>query len=140
MTTTSACQAEILELHQFFEDWFAGRLEPSATAFERCRRVLPPDFTLINPDGVRTDQPELLERLQSAHGSARDTYFHIRIDEVSSRPLGADLHLVTYQEWQDTDEFVTARWSTAIMKEDAEAPNGLVWLHVQETWIATDAD
>lgn len=138
MATAEACQREVLGLHQFFEDWFAGRLDAGPSSFARCSSVLAPEFTLINPDGERTDCADLLERLEGAHGHASQTYFHIRIADVASRRLADGLWLVTYQEWQETDGFITARWSTAILREAPATENGLVWLHVQETWIAAE--
>ncbi len=138
MADADACQREVLGLHQFFEDWFAGRIDAGPDSFARCTNVLAPEFTLINPDGERTDRPDLLERLQAAHGHAGHTYFHIRIADVESRRLADGLWLVTYQEWQETDGFITARWSSAILREATGPDNGLTWVHVQETWIAAE--
>lgn len=39
------CETEIIELHQFFEDWFSGRLKNSDAAFRRFEGVMAEGFT-----------------------------------------------------------------------------------------------
>lgn len=130
-----SCHDEVLAMHKFFEDWFAGRAADDAAAFARCADALAPDFRLINPDGERTGRDDLLARIRDAHGQYHETYFHIRIDEFEQRDLADGLHLVTYQEWQETDGFWTARWTTALLRDHDPAPHGVQWMHVHETWV-----
>ena len=136
---SQAYHHEVHGLHQFFEDWFCGRVEDSDQAFQRCVAALDPGFVLINPDGDCTSRDDLLDRLRAAHGQYRDTYFRIRIDQLAARNVADDVCLVTYQEWQETDGFWTARWSTALLREEPSAPNGLAWMHVHETWMPDQA-
>jgi hypothetical protein len=46
-----------------------------------------------------------------------------------------DILLVTYEEWQQSGDQTTARLSTALFRDKPDAPNGLEWLHVHETWL-----
>lgn len=135
---SQACLGEVAGLHQFFEEWFCGRVENSPQAFKRCASVLDPGFVLINPDGETTARDDLLERLRGAHGQYAGTYFRIRIDRLTTRPVAEGVCVVTYQEWQETDGFWTARQSTAVLREQAGTPNGLAWVHVHETWMDID--
>ena len=132
-----SCREEVLALHKFFEDWFAGRAADDDAAFARCADALAPGFRLVNPDGELTERDDLLTRIRGAHAQYHDTYFHIRIEEIEQRDLADDLYLVTYQEWQETDGFWTARWTTALMRDSDDAP-GVQWLHVHETWITEE--
>ena len=43
--------------------------------------------------------------------------------------------LAVYQEWQDTEDETTARQSSALFAIDSDAPGGLRWLWVHETWM-----
>ena len=56
------CEAEIVELHQFFGDWFSAS-EESSIDFDRFAEVLAPDFTMVGPDGrlVEASGPRLTD-------------------------------------------------------------------------------
>jgi hypothetical protein len=133
-----ACREEVLALHKFLEGWYAGRAAADDATFARCADALAPEFRLINPDGELTERDDLLARIRGAHAQYHDTYFHIRIEEVEQRDLADGLCHVTYQEWQETDGFWTARWTTALMRACDDAPGGVQWLHVHETWITDE--
>ena len=45
-----------------------------------------------------------------------------------------ELALATYEEWQEIDGKINARLSTVLLRAKADAPNGVEWLHVHETW------
>jgi hypothetical protein len=48
-----------------------------------------------------------------------------------------DLLLSSYEEWQEIDGMVTTRLSSVLFKQVGIHPNGLLWLHVHETWVNT---
>ena len=43
--------------------------------------------------------------------------------------------VAAYEEWQTKDGPPKGRSSTAVMRPRAGTPNGLEWLHVEETWL-----
>lgn len=130
-----SCRKEVFRLHQFFEDWFLGRIPNDDETFAGCADVLAAAFEIIPPSGELTGRAELLERLRDAHGQYGKIDFRIRISEVRGRTITDDAHMVTYQEWQETDGTWTARWSSAVFRRNSQAPNGVEWVHVQETWM-----
>jgi hypothetical protein len=51
------------------------------------------------------------------------------------RAAGEDWALATYRELQTRDGVATVRLSTALLVANDDAPAGLSWVHVHETWI-----
>ena len=125
------CKAEIVGLHQFFQDWFNGNA--SVGDFERFSGVLAPDFTMISPDGKLTRVRPLIEALGAAGGSGPGMRIWIENSEVLIRD-GAST-LAVYEECQDQDGRRNRRRSTVLFRDNAEKPNGLEWVHVHETWM-----
>jgi hypothetical protein len=127
------CRTEIEDLHQFFEGWLSGRLPNTEAAFERVERALESDFQLIHPSGEWRDREEILTGLRRAHKSQPGLDIEIR--DVRLRASGEDLVLATYEEWQQSESGFDGRLSTVAFHPGGQAPNGLRWAHVHETWI-----
>ena len=127
------CHDEVVQLHQFFEEWLGGKLAKTQTNYERLTAVINPDFHIISPDGQVTIYEPLLAGLWQAHASRPN--FRLWVKEVTVRPLSSQLALTTYEEWQEIVGKVTARVSTAVFRQKANAPHGVEWLHVHETWL-----
>lgn len=136
-TMEDYCRAEIIELHEFFEDWFNARLPASDAAFARFSNVMADGFEIIGPDGVRIGRAGIIDALRAGHGARPGISIEIRSPEA--RMIGDGLYLATYQEWQTskgTEGDTVRRWiSTALLRRDDSAPNGFVWLRVHETYL-----
>jgi hypothetical protein len=119
-------EIEVRELHSFFERWFAGTAERA----ELSRLdVLDGSFHMIGSDGRLQSVGEIRSAIESAFGR-RSMLIEIRNVWVHpTAPIG------TYEEWQTTGGEVTGRISSAVMKSDRSAPNGLRWMHLHETWL-----
>ena len=126
MIEPSSFDAEVRELHAFFERWYSGQADPSE--FSRLD-VLSGAFTMIGPDGRLARVDEVREMVRAAYGR-RPIKFTIRNEAVRS-----DSPVVTYEEWQTASGVATGRLSTAVMAPAAHLPNGLQWLHLHETWL-----
>ncbi len=131
-----ACLREIGELHRFFEAWFAGSVPDDDETYARFADVLAPDFEIIGPDGVRTRRDALLVKLRAAHGSARGSGMRIWTRNEESRAFDDRHWIATYEEWQEREEGPRGRTSSAVFRRAKDAPNGLEWVHVHETWLA----
>lgn len=131
------CKQEIIELHQFFQDWFRSKLEDSDHEFNRFARVLAQEFTMIAPSGSLNHREAILGMVRHGHGSWRERNGRIWIENVVTRWQDADMCLVTYEEWQENDELVTARLSTVLFRERFDTPHGVEWVHLHETWLPT---
>jgi hypothetical protein len=60
----------------------------------------------------------------------------IWIENFSFRLIREDIFLVTYEEWQKTNGEDKGRLSTVIFCKSSNKFNGIVWLHVHETWLS----
>lgn len=133
-----ACEREIVELHQFFEDWFTGSIEASDQSYGRFGEVLAEGFAIIGPGGVESGKEAILGGVRAAHGSRDAADFAIWIENVRVRECREERCLVTYEEWQRAEGGTRGRLSTAVLGVRAGAPNGLEWHHVHETWLPTE--
>lgn len=130
-------EREVHELHRFFQEWFRGELEDGDSALGRLDAALAQGFTMVTPGGVRRPRAELLTGLRAARGSRSDERppFRIWIEALEARPLGRDLLLCTYEEWQTVPGGRRGRLSSAVLAPDPGAPRGVLWLHLHETWL-----
>jgi len=124
---------EIIELHQFFQDWYNNQLTPTDESFARCADVLAPDFAIIFPSGDKVLCQPLLDSLRNTHNS--HTGMRIWIENIQVLHQIGDLILATYEEWQEIEGQITSRLSSVLFQKTRSTPNGLQWLHVHETWI-----
>lgn len=132
MDLIERAQAEVINRHHFFVEWFTGRagekdMQVSARAFA-------PDMLMIEPDGKMIRADEIVGMITAARGK-RPADFEIRVELVAARQIGNDTALVTYDEHQVIDGQKTARRSSAVFSADPDAPEGVVWRQLQETWI-----
>ncbi len=123
---------EITRLHDFFQAWYRGELEPSA--FASFENALDANFQIITPDGHLLPRERILQAVRQQAGSDASAVLEIRHVE----PVAVDQHIAVfrYQEWQSSaDDKPRGRLSTVVFKRDAAASNGLIWRQVHETWL-----
>ncbi len=136
MTLKEACHREIIELHQFFEDWFKGTLAQTEANFDRFAHVMGEGFVIISPDGRVTEREPLLTGLWQSHGIWQEKGDgRIWIQNIHLRQQTQNLALATYEEWQAVSGEQTARLSSVLFARQPDLPNGVAWLHVHETWL-----
>lgn len=136
--SSEACRREIDELHRFFEDWFVGSLPATDEAFQRFEDVLASDFVIIGPGGLELERAAILDRVRGAHASRSGGEFSIWIENARVRECLVDRCLVTYEEWQRAGDEPRGRFSSVVFGVRADAPNGVEWRHVHETWLPAD--
>ena len=133
------CKNEIKQLHQFFEDWFCGRLPNTDEAFQRLPNVLAPKFEMITPTSKLIFRETLITQIRSMHGAymAADKPSIIRTKNIEGRILSDDLSLMRYEEWQENNAPTDARGrlSSALFQRLPQAPNNVQWLYIHEGWI-----
>lgn len=128
----AACAREVHALHDAFEDWFAGRTPPDG--FTRIERALADDFRMVPPSGALLDRDALLAALRAAHGTHAAGSLRLRVSDVVVEALGPDLRRARYVEHHEGARPCRRR-STALLRRDADAPGGVRWLDVHETWL-----
>ena len=134
MDLIARAQAEVVNRHHFFVEWFTGRA--SEAELEASLRAFAPDMVMIEPDANTIGTDEIMAMITNARGK-RPADFEIRVELISARLIGSDIVAVVYDEHQVIDGVKSARRSSAVFSADPEAPEGMVWRHLQETWIAT---
>ena len=134
------CRQEIVELHQFFQGWYRGELDGTDAQFNRFARVLADDFTIITPTGSLNRREATLAMVRRNHGLWRERNGRIWIENIVLRWQDEGHRLLTYEEWQELDDHITARLSTVLFRSyydathDAQAAQ---WVHLHETWLPT---
>jgi len=154
MVTLDACRREIEALHAFFVGWYAGERND----FDRMERALGPGFEMITPGGERLDREEVLAAVRGAHGEHAAGAFDIEIRSVEPVDVREGVAAVRYEEWQTNsgpdagsaggggtdaaaaDRATTGRISTALFHADPDAPEGVAWAALHETWLEPPGD
>jgi hypothetical protein len=129
MTPLAAAAArEIETIHAAFVELFTGR----SRDFSRCFVAFAQDLEMATPDGARLDRKTILAGLEEARA---EPDFRISISDI--RPIWEDGNsvLLQYVEQQYRDGRTTRRLSTALFEAQAEAPYGVVWRYLHETWM-----
>jgi hypothetical protein len=128
-----AWKTEIEELHAFFEDWIGGAIDASEERFGRLEEALAETFTFVTTSGEVLGREAIVSAVREAHGTRLG--LRITIREPSLVQADEDHLVAVYQEWQEVEGERTGRVSTVVFRRSEEAPNGLAWIHVHETWI-----
>ena len=123
---------EVLALHEFFVNWFGPG--EAAIDFSHCEAALAPDFRMVTPDGTVNDRAAVLQRLRRARHS-QPVDFAIIVSGIAPLWQQGDAILLGYVEEQYRSGSITQRRSTALFTADSAAPRGVVWRHLQETWM-----
>lgn len=134
-TIEERCEAEIVELHLFLEEWSNAELPDTDKAFARFADVIAPSFLIIDPDGSQAGREPIVEAIRRAHGRWREAPGKIRIENFRLHQAGGGYALATYEEWHDLPGGGNGRLSSVLFGENESAPNGLVWLHLHEVWV-----
>lgn len=134
MDLIARAQAEVVNRHHFFVEWFTGRA--SEAELKASLRAFAPDMVMIEPDANTIGTDEITAMITNARGK-RPADFEIRVELISARLIGSEIVAVVYDEHQVIAGAKSARRSSAVFSADPEAPEGVVWRHLQETWITT---
>lgn len=133
MPSVTPYQREIETIHEFFVDWYDGAVPESA--FQRMELAMAPDLEMVSPDAGRLDRQAVLAAVRNGYDRDEPEDFEIDIRDVSLLEAAEDHVLVQYEEWQRIDGDWEGRVSVAVLRDDAEAPEGIVWSYVQSTML-----
>jgi hypothetical protein len=124
----TAATQEVEALHAVFVELFSGR----SRDLSRCTTALAADFEMVTPEGACLDREAVLAGLRTARAGAD---FRIAISAI--RPIWdrGDSVLLQYVEQQYREGRMTRRRSTALFEVSAQAPGGVVWRYLHETWM-----
>lgn len=129
MTPLAAAAArEIQEIHALFVELFTGR----SRDFSRCEAAFSPKLEMVTPEGRHVDRGQIMAALKRATARAD---FRITIRDIEPVREDARSVLLRYIEEQYRDGETTRRMSIALFETAKEAPLGVAWRYLQETWI-----
>ena len=135
---TILCHKEIVELHQFFQDWFLGKLADTEDEFGRLATVLTEEFVIVDPGGRPFSRQALLHSIRHQHGKWSEQHTaRLQIKNYQFQWQVGPICLATYEEWQQVEEAITARLISGYLRYEPTAMNQVVWLHVHEVWLDT---
>jgi hypothetical protein len=126
---------EVVALHAFFETWL-GESE-SVMDFSEVEAAIGKDFRIISPDGTIEEREAIVSWIRGARGS-RGSDFRIDASDPHAIWAGDGAVLMEYTEQQYRAGQTTRRRSTALFLASPAAPRGVVWRHLQETWMEVD--
>lgn len=131
----AACRTEVRQLHEFFQAWYRGDLEPTDEAFARFAGVLAAEFTVITTGGLELDRDRLLPLMRGEHGTKPD--LEMWTENFRLRLADCGLVLFTYEEHGRTAGRRKASLITALLRENPAMVNGLEWVHLHEVDLPT---
>jgi hypothetical protein len=129
-------QEEVVTLHALFVQWMRQGSELPID-FWLFEAALAADFERVTPAGMVKNRAAVVDWLKRAR-QTRPADFAIEV--VDARPIwhgGAEV-LLKYIEQQRRFGQITRRHSCALLTREPEAPRGMLWRYVQETWITDD--
>jgi len=90
---------------------------------------------MVTPDGTRKEYDAVIEGIRRNYKAYKPGNFEIEIRNVETRYAQDELRVVRYEEWQETPSEKTGRLSTVLFEAAADAPGGVVWRDLHETWL-----
>lgn len=122
--------SEVVELHEFLNDWLKGMAPKGGGRPERLIKALAEDFIVIHPDGSRDGKANVVESFASAYGK-KPAEYALQLANIESRIIGKDIGIVTYEE-SHRGESERARVSAGVLRRRME-DSGIEWLFLIET-------
>lgn len=123
-------RAEIADMHARFVRWFN---DGEDAAMQDVDGALAPGFVMITPSGRLQEREELMVALRAA-GGRRPCELSTRVIRIEA--VSPDRSLAVYEETQREKGQERTIVSTAIFERADDAPGGVRWLHVHETFGA----
>lgn len=129
-------EKEIVDLHQFFQDWMTGTIEQNRENFNRVTETIGKGFYLVTPSGELIQRMQILDSIYKGSRSRAD--FRMWIENTKIRHTLGDVTVATYEEWQEwtATAKITARLTTVVFTQSSNAVNGVLWQAVHETWLS----
>ena len=131
------CKTEIVELHQFFQDWFNAAIPDGDESFARLDEALAGNFELIGPDGKAYANAKSLvagltlglRTMERQAGPNLDREHATAAHRGGSDPCSATR---SGKRWTAK---TAVRLSTVLFGVEDRAPRGVAWLHLHEVWM-----
>lgn len=128
-------EKEFIEMHDFFRAWFRGEVEKTEEVFARMSNVCAEGFTLVTAGGKILNRDIVLKSFFDRHGMYPKYNFWIENGTIHQQHGGVTI--CTFNVEEDEERMgENVMTTTAVYTENEIAPNGVVFLYVQDTLIA----
>ena len=127
MTTEESASAEVVRLHRFFHNWYAGEQGLTIAEFADAMDL---GFTIVSPQGRVLGRDAIIAAVHDSFGSGGVS---ITVENVDVTNLG-NVVVARYDEVHTTPRDRTRRISSAVLVTDPDTPGGYRWITVHETW------
>ena len=127
-------EREFVEMHEFFRAWFRGEVAKTEAAFSRMVDVCAEGFSFVTTTGTVLGREEVLKRFFDRHGAVPTYDFWI--EDATVRQRHGDVTICTFTVEGGEERSGERVRATAVFCDEASAPNGVVFLFVQDTPIA----
>ena len=127
--------AEIIAFHQFFVGWYDAATA-DATDFGRCEQVFGEGFQMIPPTGRVFDRTATIDLIRANRATFQGD-FSIDIEDIRRGFETDETIVVTYVEVQCRRGVWSRRQASGLFTKSSSAPSGVLWRHLQETWLQT---
>ena len=131
---------EVHDLHSWFVEYFNGKPNKDDTFDVQFVPRFHPSFAMVTPDGSTGMKfVSLIEAMKGLYNC--NPSISIQCRNVETLHVGPNncIVIVRYEEWQknslNQSKPNNARISTAAFVPEPNAPNGVQWVTLQETWL-----
>jgi hypothetical protein len=125
--TDAAVRSEVIRLHRFFDEWYAGM---DGMSIDEFADAMDPSFTIVTPEGHVLDRRAIVSAVEDGFGKGDVAIVVENFHVVTA----GDVSVCRYDEVQTHTGERTRRVSTAVMMADTRTPGGYRWIGVHETW------
>ena len=128
-------QKEIVQIHQYFENWYNGSCSKDDAEFDlNVSNRFCDNFKIVMPDGTLYQKNEILSVIKDGFGTSRD--FKIEIKMISAEAIEKDIFLALYEEWHtEPGSNKEGRIAAVILKKNDQCLLGFEWVHCHESPI-----
>lgn len=130
---------EVVKFYLFFEKLRLAEVLKSNECMDKLQAKFYMTGTFVNPLGNEETLKEYVHKLEKCYGDKQGTNFRVWLDRVSSAQVGADTWLVKFDKWELSGEDRNCCPTTVLLSlkyaevpNNAQLPNGFLWMHVNE--------
>jgi len=131
---TNRYEQEFIDMHKFFRAWYRGEVEKTEAEFRRMADICADGFYFIPVTGRVLDRDTVLKAFFDRHGTYPGYNFWIEDAIIHHQHGGITVCTFKTEEGEKRmgDQEVL---TTAVFQEEPSAPNGVVFLMVQDTLV-----
>ncbi|MEM9582173.1 MAG: hypothetical protein AAGA08_03585 [Pseudomonadota bacterium] len=132
MKTLEIVTKEVVDLHDFFTEWFNGTVERDQLDPQFLSR-LDKNVIFIPPEGHIMTGDMLRGGFDRGYGANKD--FRTKIRDVRIRHEIGDLVMAINTEWQMGTALSAEKNNARVTSVVVKMTNPVTWLHIHETWL-----